>query len=168
MPPRLVGRRGRRRDQDDKPVITTWKTDVVENQDPNFVYNFFREDEVRDKLRPTRIRLTDFESGESSVVPIAGWTIVHRETGPEEAAGYRPDEGKPLDTLLRHGPHVCMKLPRADWEALQRHQEQRADAYESRLQGGARADYDMNGDAFKPRNGQRAAVSVEEQPLQRS
>lgn len=167
MPPRIVGRRGRRRDPEDRPVVAQWKTDVVDNQDPNFVYHFFREDEIRDKLRPSRISLTDFETGEQMIVPIAGWQLVHRETGPEEAAGYRPDEGKPLDTLLRHGPHVCMKLPKADWAALQRKQEQRADAYEERLRGGHREDYDIDGYQSKLRPGQRAAVTLEEQPLQR-
>lgn len=164
---KLVGRPGKRRDQGSKPVVTNWQTDIIDNRDPDFAYQFFREDEVRDKLRPTRVAVTDFETGETEVHDIPGWQVCQRDTGPEALAGFRPDEGKPLDTVLRHGSHVAMKLPRAAWEILQRVQEQRADAYETRLKGGHREEYDLDGNQTRMAAGQQAAVRVIEKPLQR-
>jgi hypothetical protein len=171
---KLLGGSGQRRDQAGVPVGATWQTDVIRNRDPDFVYEFPHESKVRDLLHSTRVALTDFVDAEGNagtrktrVYDIPGWEIVHRETGPEEAAGWRPDEGKPLDTVLRHGPHVCMRIRREHWEILQRAQEQRSDAYEGRLQAGHREDYDMDGRQTRLGRGQRAAVSLNEHPLQR-
>ena len=56
-----------------------------------------------------------------------------------------------MDSVLRHGPMVCMKLPKADWDLLQRKQEgeQVADGYEQRLRGGSTEEFDINGSHTK-------------------
>lgn len=167
-PKRPVGRPKKRRDADDAPINGLWQTDVVTNRDPDFVYQFFREDEVRDKLRATRLALVDFATGKRDVHDIPGWQIVTRDTGPEDLAGYRPDEGKPVDNVLRHGPHVCMKLHKSFWKLLQKAQEQRADAYESVLRGGKREAWNLDGDQMSSDMEDRSAVRLKQQPLKRN
>lgn len=144
----VVGRKGKRRDQEEKPVNGTWGTDLIGNRDPDFVYQFFREDEVRDKLRPSRVVVTHFGPGDNTQTAhdIPGWTICRRDTGPEELEGYRPDEGKPLDTVLRHGPMVCLKIQKDHWAILQQVQEQSAASFEKRLNGGTRQELRSAGD----------------------
>lgn len=126
--------------------MATWGTDLIGNQDPDYVYQAFREDEVREKTRQSRLVLRNFETGEQTAHNIPGWTVCHRETGEEELQGFRPDEGKPLDTVLRHGPHVFMKIKRESWDLLQKAQEQRADGYEQRLRGGHREEMTTSGE----------------------
>lgn len=137
MAKRVIGQAGKRRDANTAPPVTNWQTDVITNQEEGWKYQFFREDEVRSKLHPTRVRIVDYDSGETEIHDIPAWTIVQRDTGPEEAAGFRPDEGKPSDSALTHGGggtvHWCLKLPEDKWNILQRAQEQRADAYEAKL-----------------------------------
>jgi hypothetical protein len=134
---RVVGQTGKRRDAVTAPPVLNWQTDVITNREEGWSYQFFREDEVRSKLHPTRVQIVDFETGDLTVHDIPAWTIVQRDTGPEVAAGFRPDEGKPVDTALTHGGggtiHWCMKIPTDKWEILQQAQEQRADAYEAKL-----------------------------------
>ena len=165
----VVGRRGKRRDQEEKPIGGTWGTDLIGNQDPDYVYQWFREDEVRQKLQASRLRLTDYETGDVTAHDLPGWTVCQRSTGAEEAQGWRPDEGKPLDTVLRHGPHVCMKLKREYFALLERAQEQRADGYEQRLRGGAREEFNTNGDPVRATGARVAAgnVRIVENPLGR-
>jgi hypothetical protein len=169
MPKQVVGRKGRSRQIDDTPPINVWKTDVVEGKDPGFEYQFFNEHQVREKLLSTSVRLTDYESGTSDVHRVEGWEIVRRDVSKEEAAGWRPDEGKPVDNVLRHGPMVCMKIPRKDWEVLQAAQEQRADAYDQRLAGGRQEEYDIHGASTAASRGDLPAgnIRIRERPLQR-
>lgn len=156
---KLVGRRGKRRDADSAPLINNWQTDVILNKEPGWRYDFFLESEVPFKLHPTRVQVVDWDTGETEVHDIPGWKVVQRETGPEEAAGWRPDEGKPIDTVLRHGngvcSHVCMRLPEDKWIILQRAQEHRADAYEERLRGGSVQDINGAGDVRRGDNTDR-------------
>lgn len=169
MPGQVVGRKGKSRQIADTQPINRWNTDVVDGKDPDFAYQFFHNDQVADKLRPSRVALNDYENGTSQTHTIPAWEIVRRDISGEEAAGFRPDEGKPLDSVLRHGPMVCLKLPKAAWELLQAAQEQRADAYETRLRGGHSEQYDQNGQATSVRAGRLASGSVRltEQPLER-
>lgn len=137
----VVGRKGKRRDQDDKPVNGTWGTDLIGDRDPDYVYQFFNESEVRDKLVPTRITLTSYVVGkpdETTAHNIPAWQICRRADGAEYLEGFRPDEGKPLDTVLRHGPTVCLKLKREYWNLLQQAQEQRSASTMKRINGGYR------------------------------
>lgn len=168
MPKQVVGQKGRSRQIDDTPAVNLWKTDIIDGRDPGFEYQFFREDQVRDKLRADRVTVRDPETGAITVRPIPGWEICRRDTSAEELAGFRPDEGKPIDNVLRHGPMVAMKIPRDAWDLLQRAQETKADLYDVRLRAGHREEYDNNGDQqsrFAP--GQKPAVSITEHPLQR-
>ena len=149
----VVGRKGKRRDQDDKPVGGTWGTDLIGDRDPDFTYQFFREDEVRDKMRPVRVMLTHYKVGKEDAQTahtLPGWEIVRRSDGPEELQGWRPDEGKPLDTVLRHGPMVCMKLRTEHWNILQQVQEQTAAANEKRINGGYRHEMRSGGSTVDP------------------
>lgn len=167
VPKRPVGRPKKRRDADDVPIVGLWQTDVIRNRDPDFVYEFVLESLVRDKLHPNRIALVNFKTGETTVHDIPGWTIVMRDNGPEEIAGWRPDEGKPVDTVLRHGPHVCMRIHKSHHKIIERAKEQRADAYETRLKGGHRETYDLNGHHVRLEDGQSPSVGLTERPLQR-
>lgn len=165
----VVGRKGKRRDIDDTPAVNLWKTDIIENEDPDFAYQFFREDQVRDKLRADRLILRDYNTGEQTAHNIPGWEIVRRDIGPEEAAGWRPDEGKPVDNVLRHGPMVCMKLPKKHWELIRRAQEQRAGAYDERLRGGGSEQFQIDGQKIRPTTGKLPAgdIRINEHPLAR-
>lgn len=131
------------------PVVTNWQTDIIDNRDPDYVYEFPLEGQVANKLRSQRIQLFDHATGESEIFDIPGWQVCHRDTGPETLAGFAPSEGKPLDTVLRHGngsvQHVAMRIHRKHWEVLQRAQEQRADAYQQRVDKGGRYEFDANG-----------------------
>ena len=128
----VVGGRGKRRDPNVTPVVTNWQTDIVDNKDPDFAYQFFREDEVPMKLRPSRLVLGGYPGSDvpGELHEIPPWQVCHRDLGPEKAAGFRPDEGKELDTVVRHGNYVLMKLPKQAHEVIERAQEQRADAYD--------------------------------------
>ncbi len=90
-----------------------------------------------------------YATGEAEIHDIPGWEVCHRDTGPETLAGFAPSEGKPLDTVLRHGngavQHVAMRIHRKHWDLLQRAQEQRADSYDQRLNKGGRYEFDING-----------------------
>lgn len=146
----VVGRKGKRRDQEDKPVGGTWGTDLIGDRDPDYVYQFFNEDQVRDKLRPSRISLIHYNIGAAdtqSAHDIPGWEVCRRSTGPEDLQGWRADEGKPLDTVLRHGPTVCLKIRKEHWALLQQAQEQVAASFEKRLNGGTRQELRTSGDA---------------------
>jgi hypothetical protein len=150
MPGQVVGRKGRSRQVEETPAVNVWKTDIIDGRDPEFEYQFFREEQVRDKLRADRIVLRDFESGEQEVHDIPPWEICRRDITGEEAAGYRPDEGKPVDNILRHGPYVAMRIPRKAWLLLQRKHEQVADGYEQRLRGGRTEEYGPDGNQVRP------------------
>lgn len=143
-----------------------WKTDIIKDRDPDFEYHFFTEEQAREKLYPTQVALKNFEDGTVEVHDIPAWIMVQRETGPEVAAGFRPDEGKPIDTVLRHGSMICMKLPKASWDILQRQQGQRADAYDVLCNRGTRKDFDRDANEHAARGG-KAYVRMTEQPLQR-
>lgn len=168
LPKRPVGRPRKRRDADDGPIQGLWQTDVIRNRDPEYVYEFVLESQVRDKLLPSRLALIDFKTGNREVHDIPGWSIVKRDDGPEELGGWRPDEGKPMDTVLRHGPHVCMRIHKKHHALIERAKNQRADAYESRLKGGHQEHYDIHGHAMGDNNdGHPSAVRLKERPLQR-
>jgi hypothetical protein len=163
---KLVGRKGKARAPITGDVVGAWKTDIIDNRDPDAEYQFFHEDQVRDKLRSSFVVLKDFRTGEVERHTISPWTIVHRDTGAEEAAGWRPDEGKPLDTVLRHGPMVCLKIDRKSWDLLQRAAGQRADAYDVLSKRGTSRDFNQGGDEHAA-GGDKPYVRVTEQPLKR-
>lgn len=170
MSGRVVGRKGRTKPLNETPAVHLWKTDIIDNRDPDFAYQFFREDQVRDKLRADRVELRDFETGDHEVHDVPPWEICRRDVSGEEAAGYRPDEGKPVDNVLRHGAYVAMRIPRDAWDLLQRKQEQVADAYETRLRGGRKEEFDIDGNQTRP--GQAARIEpghirINEHPLGR-
>jgi hypothetical protein len=162
----LVGRKGTAKQQVSSDVLGGWKTDIIRNRDPNFEYHFFTEDQVRERLYPTQIGLKDFESGEWVVHDIPAWTLVQRETGPEVAAGFRPDEGKPIDTALRHGKFICMKIPREAWDIMQKQSTQRADGYDVLCNNGTSKDFAPDG-TEGPARSKKPHIRVTEQPLQR-
>lgn len=163
----LVGRKGKARQPAPTDVLGLWKTDIIKDRDPDFEYHFFTEEQVREKLYTSQVYLRNFEDGTAQVHDIPAWTIVQRETGPEIAAGFRPDEGKPIDTALRHGSMICMKLPRWAWDLLQRQQGQRADGYDVLCNKGTKKDFDHTGGEHAAAAA-RPYVRMTEQPLQRS
>jgi hypothetical protein len=164
----VVGRKGKARQQESGDVIGVWKTDQIDDRDPDYEYQFFREDQVRDRLRPTYVDLRDFSNPKAPPVRhhVSAWTIVHQDNGPEKAAGWRPDEGKQPDTVLTHGGMVCMKIDRKSWDVLQKAQLQRADAYEVLSTRGTKKDFNEEGREQSPSAG-KPYVRVEERPLQR-
>lgn len=142
----VVGGRGKRRDVESIDPTAGWQTDIIHNRDPGYVYQFFTEDQVRDKARAGAVRIYDFEARQYRVHQVPGWEVCQRDTG-EELAGFRPDEGKPLDTVLRHGPHVAMRIKREHWDLLQRVQEHRADSYDEVLNRGHHEEFAEGGQA---------------------
>lgn len=151
----VVGGKGKRRDAESPPLNVGWQTDIIHNRDPDYVYQFFLESQVRDKLRGGAIQIFDFDTKQMQVHQIPGWEVCQRETGPEELAGFRPDEGKPLDTLLRHGPHVAMRIHRKHWDLLQQVQEHRANSFDETLNRGRQEEYAEGGRAISPRKSQK-------------
>lgn len=153
-PRKLVGQQGPRRDAEASPTINLWQTDKIVNEEPGWVYEFpyegdgkSRPNEVPLRMKPRIVTLRNFETGEVEKHQVPGWEVVHIENSEAQAAGYRPDQGAPIDTVQRQGPHVCMRIRKEHWDILQRAQEQRADAYEDRLQGGSVQDFDSAGRA---------------------
>jgi hypothetical protein len=175
MPQEIVGGKGKRRDISDTPVVNVWKTDIIDNRDPDYHYEFLyasddlNRDKVREKLRATRVMLKDFETGETEVHDIPAWELVRRDISGEEAAGYRSDEGKPIDSLLRHGPYVAMRIPKKYHQVLERAKEQKADGYEQRLRGGRKEEYDISGTPVAPGRGklEPGNIRITEHPLGR-
>jgi hypothetical protein len=163
---KLVGRKGRAKQQASSDVVGNWKTDIIDNRDPDREYQFFHDEQVRDRLRPTFVVLKDYATGQETKHHVSAWQLVHRETGHESAAGYRPDEGKPVDTVLRHGPMVCLSIDRASWDILQKAQGQRADAYEALSNRGTEKDFNQEGREGSASRG-KPYVRITEQPLQR-
>jgi hypothetical protein len=148
----VVGHRGKRRDPASTPVVTNWQTDVITDREPGFVYEFAyydpdnNNDTLSRRLHPTRIQLHDYANGTSEVFDIPAWEVCHRDTGPEQLAGFAPSEGKPVDTVLRHGgKHVAIRIKQEHWDILQRAQEQRAESYQQRVDKGGRYEFDSNG-----------------------
>lgn len=167
---KVVGGKGKRRDPVSVAVITNWQTDIIDNRDPDYVYEFPLESQLGARLRPTRIQLFNYSTGESEIHDIPAWQVCHRETGPEELAGFRPDEGKPVDTVLRHGPHVAVRIHRKHWEILQRVQEQRADSYDQRLNNKAQHEFDINGSSTNVGTGAKVTpghIRMTTEPLAR-
>lgn len=167
----VVGGKGKRRDVDSSASLTVgWQTDIIHNRDPDYVYQFFLESEVRDKLRGGRVQVFDFEARQMRFHDLPGWTICHRDAGPEELAGFRPDEGKPIDTTLRHGPHIAMRIHRKWWDILQQVHEHRADALDEKLNHGAQEEYSEGGRAISPTKSHKVIpghTRVVQQPLVR-
>lgn len=119
-------------------VSQVWRTDVVENQDPGFSYQFMRENEVHDRQRSKRV--LDRRTGE--LTRVAGWTVV--QEGEVEVSRERPDLAAPTDTAMRMGPHVLMKIPVADWEMLQHEKDAVPDAHAERMLRGGTMEQDLD------------------------
>lgn len=121
----------------DAPVADVqqqWKTDVLEGTDPNFRYQFMREEEVRDRGRARMV--LDRRAGKQ--VRVDGWTVcTEDEVG---VSRERPDLANPVDGTMRMGPHVLMKIPAAGWELLQHEKDAVADSLEHRLLSGTKGD----------------------------
>lgn len=163
---KLVGRKGKAKQPSPTDVLGLWKTDKIDNEDPDFVYHYFSEEQCRRRLYPTQVTLRNFEDGTETTYDIPPWVLVQRETGPEQAAGFRPDQGGPIDTALRQGEFICMKLPRSAWDILQKQQLQRADAYDVLSRRGTKKDFNQSGDE-QASSSSKPWVRVTEQPLQR-
>jgi hypothetical protein len=113
-------------------VQQLWKTDVLEGTDPNFRYQFMREEEVRDRGRSRMV--LDRRTGEQ--VRVDGWTVcTEDEVG---VSRERPDLANPVDGTMRMGSHVLMKIPAPHWELLQHEKDAVPDALEHRLLSGAK------------------------------
>lgn len=119
-----------RHDAEAAPVQQVWKTDIVEGTDPDFAYQFMRDTEVQDRGRSKRV----FNRDTGEYQKVAGWTVVNE--GEVDVSRERPDLAKPVDTAMRMGPHVLMKIPKADWELLQHEKDAVADAQADRLLAG--------------------------------
>lgn len=125
--PRKVVGSDKRADAAVADVQQQWKTDVLEGADPQFRYQFMREEEVRDRGRSKMV----FDRAEGKQVKVSGWTVCR-----EDEVGVcrdRPDLANPVDGTMRMGPHVLMKIPVADWEMLQHEKDAVPDAIEQRL-----------------------------------
>lgn len=112
-------------------VQQVWKTDVLEGQDPGFSYQYMRENEVRDRGLSKRVYNRDTGTWEK----VSGWTVV--QEGEVQASRERPDLAVPVDTSMRMGPHVLMKIPTADWDLLQHEKDAVADAHATRMMAGS-------------------------------
>lgn len=166
----VVGGKGKRRDVESPSLTAGWQTDIIHNRDPDYVYQFFLDEQVRDKLRGGAVQVFDFEARQMRVHQIPGWEVCHRDAGPEELAGFRPDEGKPLDTVLRHGPHVAMRIKKIYWDLLQQVQEHRANSFDETLNRGRQEEYSEGGRAISPTKSQKVIpghTRVVQQPLVR-
>lgn len=121
----------RRADADIAPVQEAWNTDKLNNADPDFAYQFMRENEVHDRTRSKRV--LNRNTGET--VRISGWQVC-QDGDAVEMAGSRPDLGAPIDSTMRMGPHVLMKIPKKDHDLLLHEKDAIADAHEARLMRG--------------------------------
>lgn len=132
-PRKLVGSE-QRADAVVASVQQQWKTDELIGADPDFRYQFMREEEVRDRGRSKTV--LDRHAGKQ--VKVSGWTVCR-----EDEVGVsrdRPDLANPVDGTMRMGPHVLMKIPAADWEMLQHEKDAVPDALEHRMLAGAKGD----------------------------
>lgn len=116
------------------PVEQVWKTDVIEGADPGFAYQFMREHEVHDRSRSKYIFNRDTGQPEK----ISPWVVV--QEGEVGVSRERPDLAAPVDSTMRMGPHVLMKIPKKDWELLQHAQDARPDAFADNLMRGVAGD----------------------------
>lgn len=166
----VVGGKGRRRDVESPNLTVGWQTDIIHNRDPDYVYQFFLENQVRDKLRGGAVQVFDFEARQMRVHQLPGWEVCQRDVGPEELAGFRPDEGKPLDTVLRHGNHVAMRIKRKHWDVLQQVQEHRANSLDESLNNGRQEEYSAGGRAISPTKSKKIVpghTRMIQEPLER-
>lgn len=119
-----------RRDPPAAPVSQGWETDVIRGAADGMKYQFMRETEVHDRGRSKIV--TDRRTGEDVRVP--GWQVV--QEGEVEVSRERPDLAAPVDSTMRMGPHVLMKIPEADWDLLQHEKDAVPDAIADRLMRG--------------------------------
>ncbi len=108
-------------------VGQSWETDVIRNKAEGFEYQYMRENEVHDRGRSKTVLNRD--TGEQ--VRISGWQVVAE--GEVEVSRERPDLATPVDTTMRMGPHVLMKIPKEDWDLLQHEKDAVPDAIADRL-----------------------------------
>lgn len=127
-----------RSDAEPADVQQSWKTDVVEGQDPDFAYQFMRENEVRDRSRGKFV----FDRRLGEQVRVSPWTVVQEEE--VQVSRERPDLATPVDTTMRMGPHVLMKIPRKDWELLQHEKDAVPDGMLERFTAGKYNGEDSN------------------------
>ena len=89
--PRKVVGSDKRADAAVADVQQQWKTDVLEGADPQFRYQFMREEEVRDRGRSKVV----FDRNEGKQVKVTGWTVCR-----EDEVGVcrdRPELAIPVD-----------------------------------------------------------------------
>ncbi len=106
----------------------------AENQDPNFAYEWFREDQLELKLH--RHEIGSQSTGYLMVEP---WEHVTQDQGIALGRGPASD-GKPLDTRVRKGDLWLCRTPKDNHAKYARIEHENDALIDRRLSGGQRAD----------------------------
>ena len=114
--------------------------------DPNYVYQRFSLDAknpgyVERKLNETYVG--DDAIGFAVIPDGCGWEMVNRQTDPRvNQLGIRDDQGKALDSSIRHGNTVLCRMPKDVWEKTYKWaDEARTELDSQRIYGGERESF---------------------------
>jgi hypothetical protein len=139
-----------RRDAPVANVAQGWETDIIRGAADGWSYQYMRENEVHDRGRSKLVMNRDT----GAAVKVDGWKVV--EEGEVEVSRERPDLAAPVDSTMRMGPHVLMKIPTAHWDLLQHEKDAVPDAIADRLLRG-QASEDVGSDLVRFRQEKYAA-----------
>ena len=101
------------------PLYANSRANEITNRDPNFVYEWKTTDPDHPSALSNTGQLSDHEYGNSvgGFVAMPGWQVVQRAANDKAAQlAPRSDDGKPIDTVVRHGKQVLCRMPRDEYE----------------------------------------------------
>src|ERR1041385_572391 len=105
-----------RNDFKTSPLYKNSRALELRNRDPNFVYEW----KTTDREHPGFVepKLAEHEHGTQlgGYVTVDGWEVCHRQTDPRvQQIEARSDQGKSVDTLIRHGRQILCRMPKDEY-----------------------------------------------------
>lgn len=93
------------------------RANELQKRDPNYVYQWFSLDPNHPQYVGRYLSEHEVGSSVSGFATIAPWEVVQRTTDPRVAqVEPRTDQGKPIDSTVRHGNQILARLPKEEHE----------------------------------------------------
>ncbi len=106
----------KRNDQKSSPLYRNSRATELRGQDPSFVYQWFSENPESPAYIGNKLAPHEFGEANGYKVMIEGWEECHSQTDRKvRAMDPRTDQGKPVDTLQRHGRQVLCRIPKEEF-----------------------------------------------------
>lgn len=123
------------RNEPKKPVLSRNSRALeLQGRDPEYHYEFLS----TDPKHPSFIehKLNEYEIGDhlSGYAVVEGWEVVHRNTDRKVAqVEARTDQGKPVDTTIKHGSQVLCRIRKSEYEKHRLVEQARQTALEDQI-----------------------------------